>query len=106
MEYRLLEEFKRLFEGKPYIHRRPNQGDLIAVQLYEDLLALNRSTKFVDRIAARQRVVNLQNRRVGVRARRGDGTLGEILPNEPALLASGYAVARGRIATIEIGAEV
>lgn len=105
MEYRLLAEFRELFEGHSYLHRRSNQGDA-AVQLYEDLLALDRSPKLAARIAARQRVVNLSNRRVGIRARRGDGTFGEIIPNEDALAAPGFAVGRGRIATIEIGTEV
>lgn len=106
MEYRLLAEFRELFEGQPYLHRRSDQGDAVAVQLYEDLLALGRSPKLTERITARQRVVNLSNRRVGIRARRGDGTFGEIIPNEEALIAPGSAVGRGRIATIEIGAEV
>ncbi len=106
MEYRLLAEFRQLFEGRPYRHRRSTQGDQVAVQLYEDLLVLGRSSKFVERVKAGQRVVNLQNRRVGIRARRGDGSFGEIIPNEEALPAAGYSVGRGRIATLEIGTEV
>jgi hypothetical protein len=41
-----------------------------------------------------------------VRHRRGDGTLGVIIPGEEAIWDSGFAVPRARIATIQIGAEV
>jgi hypothetical protein len=41
-----------------------------------------------------------------VEARRGDGTFGEIIPGEIAIDDPGYVVARGPIATVEIGVEV
>jgi hypothetical protein len=41
-----------------------------------------------------------------VKARRGDGTFGELIPGEDALALPGFKVARGRIATAEIGVEV
>lgn len=76
------------------------------MQLYEDLLAINRSTKLVDAIQAGRLVLNASNRLQGIRARRGDGTLGEIIPGELAVRDEGFAVARGKIATVEIGVEV
>ena len=48
----------------------------------------------------------MQNRRHGIKARRGDGSFGEIVPNVPAITDAGFAVKRGPIATIEIGIEV
>ena len=39
-KYALLRTFRGLFEGKPYRHRIANLGDLVASQLYEDLVAL------------------------------------------------------------------
>jgi len=39
-------------------------------------------------------------------ARRGDATFGEIIPGETPVTESGYSVARGPIATVEIGVEV
>src|SRR5437660_12674265 len=36
----------------------------------------------------------------------GDGTFGEIIPGETSITDSGYIVARGPIATVEIGIEV
>lgn len=82
-EYRLLTEFRRIFEGRQYKHRSSNQGDFIAMHLYEDLIALGRSSKLFDAaINRKDRVLNVQNRRRGVDARRGDGTFGEIIPGE------------------------
>jgi hypothetical protein len=107
LEYRLLTEFRRLFEGKIYKHRASNQGDFVAMQLYEDLISINRSPKLVDAaINRKDRVLNVQNRRRGVSARRGDGTFGEIIPGENAIVDHGYLVPRGPIATVEIGIEV
>jgi hypothetical protein len=82
-DYRLLTEFRRLFEGKIYKHRASNQGDFVAMHLYEDLVTVQRSPKLIEATVLRKdRVVNAQNRRRGVDARRGDGTFGEIIPGE------------------------
>ena len=107
VEFRLLAEFRRLFEGRAYRHRASNQGDFVAIHLYEDLVSVNRSSRYVDAVVNRKdRVLNVQNRRRGVLARRGDATLGEIIPGETPVIEPGYAVARGPIATVEIGVEV
>jgi hypothetical protein len=107
MEYRLPTEFRRLFEGKRYKHRASNQGDFVAMHLYEDLVAIDRSPKLINAaISRKDRVLNVQNKRRGVTARRGDGTFGEIIPGETPIIDPGYLVARGPIATVEIGVEV
>jgi hypothetical protein len=107
LEYRLLTEFRRLFEGKIYKHRDSSQGDFVAMHLYEDLTAINRSPKLTKAaINRKDRVLNVQNKRRGVAARRGDGTFGEIIPGEAPITDGGYLVARGPIATVEIGIEV
>lgn len=106
-EYRLLTEFRRLFEGKIYKHRASNQGDFVAMHFYEDLVAINRSAKLIDAaLNRRDRVLNVQNRRRGIDARRGDGTFGELIPEQMPIVDPGYQVARGPIATVEIGVEV
>lgn len=106
-EFRLLAEFRRLFAGRAYRHRASNQGNFVAIHLYEDLVTINRSTRYVDAVISRRdRVLNIQNRRRGVRARRGDATFGEIIPGETPVTEPGYVVARGPIATVEIGVEV
>jgi hypothetical protein len=104
-KYGLLRTFRGLFEGKPYLHRKSNLGDLVASQLYEDLIAINKSAKLVERVQRHERVVNVRNVMIGKPARRGDGTFGELVPAAVAVIEKGMLVARGPIATIEIGAE-
>ena len=107
LEYRLPTEFRRLFEGKVYKHRNSSQGDFVAMHLYEDLITVNRSSKLIEAVIHRKdRVLNVQNKRRGVVARRGDGTFGEIIPGETPISDGGYLVSRGPIATVEIGIEV
>lgn len=106
MEFRLLTEFRRLFEGRVYMHRASNQGDFVAMHLYEDLLAIDRSPKLARDIDERRCVLNVANKRHGVKARRGDGTCGQIVPGETTIVDEGYRVARGLIATVEVGVEV
>lgn len=105
MKYKLLEEFRKLFASK-YRHRDSSQGDRVALFLYEDLFQLGRSPKFVKAVTSKLRVLNTQNLTVGQRSRRGDGAFGERLPHIDPLVVPGMAVAFGKIATIEIGAEV
>ena len=77
------------------------------MQLYEDLIAIRRSSKLIGAaIERKDRVLNVQNKRRGVIARRGDGTFGEIIPGETAIADRGYLVSRGPVATVEIGVEV
>jgi len=76
------------------------------MHLYEDLYAVGRSPKLIERIQLQESVLNAQNRTRGIRARRGDGTFGEIVPGEKPVADPGFVVARGPIATVEIGIEV
>jgi hypothetical protein len=101
----LLETFRQLFDGTKYLHRKSNLGDLVAVEFYEDLLALGKSVKLPQRIAAHDRVINLRNITIGKTARRGDGTLGELVPSAVAIAEKNFMVARGPTANIEIGVE-
>jgi len=104
--YRLLQAFENTFRGVRYLHRDSSLGDYIAIHLYEDLYTIGRSSKLQARIDAHERVLNVQNLRVGIKARRGDGTFGELIPNVKAIADPEFAVARGHIATVEIGTEV
>ena len=106
MIYHLFDSFRDLFEGQAYLHRKSNLGDFVAMHLYEDLHRLGRSKKYVARVDTGISVLNTQNLRQGIKARRGDGSFGEIVPNTDAIQDEGFAVHRGPIATIEIGVEV
>lgn len=78
------------------------------MHLYEDLMQINRgkTSKYAVSVTNMTSVLNSANRRKGVEARRGDGTFGELIPGEKAQKDPGYDVARGPIATVEIGVEV
>jgi hypothetical protein len=104
--YRLLRAFQSAFDGHAYIHRNQGIGNSIATHLYEDLLEVGRSPRFIERVTAASSVVNTPNRIIGRAGRRGDGTFGEIIPGQRALREPGFAVSRGPIATLEIGTEV
>lgn len=106
IEFRLLAEFRKLFDGTKYEHRRSNLGDFVAMHLYEDLVAVNKSDRYVISVENMSRVLNVQNKRKGINARRGDGTFGELIVGERPHIDPGYKVARGSVATIEIGVEV
>ncbi len=106
MNYRLLDAFHATFEGKRYIHRDSSLGDFVAMQLYEDLFSVGKSRLLLERVAAQERVLNVANRRRGIEARRGDGTLGELVPGVTPIEDPGFKVARGQVATVEIGIEV
>ncbi|MDQ2834547.1 MAG: hypothetical protein M3Y50_12550 [Acidobacteriota bacterium] len=95
-----------MFEGVKYEHRRSNLGDFVATHLYEDLVTINKSERFVISVSNMSRVLNAQNRRKGIEARRGDGTFGELIVGEIPEVDPGYKVARGPVATVEIGIEV
>jgi hypothetical protein len=105
-EYRLPTEFRGLFEGKKYEHRRSNLGDFVAMHIYEDLLTINKSKRYIISASNMSSVLNVKNKREGVDARRGDGTFGELIVGEEPKLDPGYKVARGPVATVEIGVEV
>ncbi|MBA2625083.1 MAG: hypothetical protein H0U89_05710 [Acidimicrobiia bacterium] len=106
MDYRLLAEFRGLFDGNKYLHRDSSRGDWVAHHLYEDLYTLKKSSHYVERVDSREHVLNVQNRRRGVSARRGDGTFGERIPGIEPIVDPGFAVARGPIANVELGIEV
>jgi len=76
------------------------------MHLYEDLVAINKSEKYLISVSTMSRVLNVQNKRKGIEARRGDGTFGELIPGETPQIDPGYRVARGPVATVEIGVEV
>jgi hypothetical protein len=105
LSFALLNTFRATFEGRKYEHRNSVLGDVIASQLYEDLLMLGKSSTLSARIEKREHVVNAANKAVGRKSRRGDGTFGELVPTAIAITEEGFKVARGEIANIEIGAE-
>lgn len=106
MNYKLLKAFESLFSGVAYLHRNSTQGDRVASFLVDDLYALNRSPKLKAAVDAQDLVLNVANRTVGLKHRRGDGTFGTIIPDDMPIKTSAYTVSMGSVANIHIGAEV
>ncbi|WP_128892980.1 hypothetical protein [Erythrobacter sp. HKB08] len=105
MTYKVLKRFQSLFNGVVYRHRAHNNGDKVALELFEDLLDLGKSPKFVHGVKADDKVVNTKNLITGKENRRGDGSFGALLPHLTPNYLPGYNVPRGPIANIEIGVE-
>jgi hypothetical protein len=106
LSFALLRQFEATFRDGPYIHRNSQLGNRIADYLYEDLYALGISQKFNDRVDAKSHVLNPKGVSPGIRARRGDGSFGDLIPGSKAILVPGFKVARGPTADVEVGAEV
>jgi hypothetical protein len=104
--FALLRQFEATFRNGPYIHRNSQLGNRIADYLYEDLYALAQSRKFNDRVDARSHVLNPKGISPGIRARRGDGSFGDLIPGSKPRVFPDFRVARGPTADVEIGAEV
>lgn len=107
MTIRLLDAFRRLFDGQRYLHRDSSLGDRVSVELFEDLCEVGRAKGLIASVDNQERGVGPKNKAVTLeRMRRGDGTLGILINPLKARRFPTYRVARGEIATIDVGAEV
>lgn len=106
----LLDTFRGLFHGKVYKHRNSSLGDLVAVEFYEDLVSVGKSTKLVQRIAAHDPVcigfvgINCAHRYVSWEGQRSYATDGksEKHPSQEAAEAEARLVALAKPAFDEL----
>ncbi len=91
--------------NKPYKHRVSTLGNFVATHLYEDLLEHGDSAKFIDRVTTGKGAVNIDGSTRGVKARRGDGTFGAVVPGSAPTHVKGFAALQGMVALTHIGAE-
>jgi hypothetical protein len=103
--FKLLAAFEGLFHGTTYKHRVSTLGNFVALRLYEDLYDHGGSARLNYRIGAGLCVVNVEGSTRGVKARRGDGTFGTVVPGHDPLMVPGFAVLRGMVALTHICAE-
>jgi hypothetical protein len=103
--FKLLGAFKGLFHEQVYKHRISTLGNIVATHLYEDLLDHGGSEKLISRVSSGDCVVNISGSTRGVKARRGDGTFGALVPGTDAIKVPGLAVLQGMVALTHIGAE-
>jgi len=106
LTYKLLAAFERLYSGVEYHHRNSTLGDSVASFLVDDLHALGRSKKLVEAVDTGDLVLNVRNKTVGRKHRRGDGTFGTAIPGVAGVSVGLYTVKLGEVANIQIGTEV
>lgn len=104
--FKLLASFEGLFRGRIYNHRNSNLGNFVASHLYEDLYESAQSRKFKERVDDKSCVLNVAGSTRGVRARRGDGTFGTVVPTSDPVDFPGFIVWHGMVALTQIGTEV
>jgi len=105
-EFRLLSRFERTFRNGPYRHRNSQLGNRIADCLFDDLFELSTSSRLRRDVSDGVVALNPRGLSPGLKARRGDGSFGPIVPGRTARLAPDHPVPRGPTAEVDIGAEV
>jgi hypothetical protein len=106
VRYRLLERFEATFRAGPYLHRNSQLGNRIADFLFDDLYVLREGSRYRRDVDAGHHVLNPKGVSPGLRARRGDGSFGSILPGYVPRRLEPHLVGFGPTASPEIGAEV
>lgn len=106
MEYQLLRRFELSFRDVRYVHRNSQLGNRIGDCLFDDLYQLRPDSRFRRDVDQGRVVLNPKGVSPGVSARRGDGSLGPLLPGYEPRPNLGHAVPIGPTAGVDIGAEV
>ncbi|BDC46142.1 hypothetical protein [Paraburkholderia terrae] len=106
LQYKLLQQFRSLFENTIYRHRSSTNGDRVASFLIDDMYAIKRSSKLAAAIDDGLSVIDAANKTTGKTHRRGDGTFGAVVPGVDPVPRSGYVVQFGKVANVEIGTEM
>lgn len=106
MSYRLLDQFELTFSGHRYLHRNSQLGNRIADCLFDDLYALLPESRYRRDVDAGRAALNPKGISPGLRARRGDGSFGPVVPGHRPELRSGHLVGIAPTAAVDIGAEV
>jgi hypothetical protein len=83
MPFRLLDGFKKIFEGQAYRHRSSTHGDRLARLVYEDLYTLGRSALLKKRIDDIDCVVNITNRVTGIKSKKRRRNIRRVTANGP-----------------------
>jgi hypothetical protein len=105
-EFRLLARFEETFRQGPYLHRNSQLGNRIADFLYDDLYLLDEESRFRNHVDAKLIALNPKGVSPGLKARRGDGSFGPIVPGYEPTALPGHVVPAAPTAEVDIGAEV
>ncbi len=106
LRFRLLEAFAATFQGRQYLHRNSQLGNRIADYLFDDLFVLSGDSAFHEDARSTEIVLNPKGVAPGVSSRRGDGSVGPLVPGHRPRLYAGHELLIGSTAEVDIGAEV
>lgn len=105
-DFKLLAKFEDTFRGGRYLHRNSQLGNRVADYLFDDLYDLQDDSKFRKDVDSGKVALNPKGISPGVKARRGDGSFGPIVPGHSPRPYPGHVVPMAPTAEVDIGAEV
>lgn len=105
-DFKLLAKFEDTFRDGMYLHRNSQLGNRVADYLFDDLYDLQADSKFRKDVDSGKIALNPKGISPGVKARRGDGSFGPIVPGHSARPYPGHVVPMAPTAEVDIGAEV
>ena len=104
--FKLLARFEETFRGRPYLHRNSQLGNRIADYLFDDLYELDTHSRLRSDVDAGRVALNPKGISPGLKARRGDGSFGPIVPGHIPRPFLGHSIPVAPTAEVDIGAEV
>ncbi len=105
-DFRLLAKFEETFRSGPYLHRNSQLGNRIADFLFDDLYRLDATSRFHEDVDIGRVALNPKGVSPGLKARRGDGSLGPPVPGYKPRPYAGHVVLVGPTAEVDVGVEV
>ncbi len=104
--FKLLAKFEDTFHGTRYRHRNSQLGNRVADYLFDDLYSLQEDSKFRSDVDLGKAALNPKGVSPGLKARRGDGSFGPVVPGHSPRAFPGHDVPIAPTAEVDIGAEV
>ena len=105
-DFKLLTKFEQTFRDGPYLHRNSQLGNRIADYLFDDLYDLDPGSQLRRDVDSGRVALNPKGMSPGLKARRGDGSFGPVVPGHVARPNPGHSVSTAPTAEVDIGAEV
>jgi hypothetical protein len=105
-DFKLLTKFEQNFRDGLYLHRNSQLGNRIADYLFDDLFELDPASQFRRDVESGRAALNPKGVSPGLKARRGDGSFGPVVPGHSVQPYPGHIVPVAPTAEIDIGVEV
>lgn len=105
-DFKLLTKFEATFRGDRYLHRNSQIGNRVADYLFDDLYDLQQSSRLRKDVDSGKVALNPKGISPGLKARRGDGSFGPVIPGHVSRPYPGHVVPIAATAEVDVGAEV